>query len=169
MKGIFTCKMTDWDCDLAQKQLILIERSVMFYVEDGLKCNIVGLMNCNSLSSVSTIYFLWEFPFRGNVQFKIIPLEWVSILMGSWDLCCKRFFPPCWVFGEPDPGMRNFLSLSLSRKPYILLETISMQSFWTDSKPLKVWNTASSVSGNTRAEESDSLISSHLSLRLCSR
>lgn len=118
MKGIFTCKMTDWDCDLAQKQLILIERSVMFYVEDGLKCNIVGLMNCNSLSSVSTIYFLWEFPFRGNVQFKIIPLEWVSILMGSWDLCCKRFFPPCWVFGEPDPGMRNFLSLSLSYTLY---------------------------------------------------
>lgn len=58
----------------------------------------------------TSLLLLHVFPFRGNVQFKIIPLEWVFTLMGSWDLCCKRFFPPCWVFGEPDPGMRNFLS-----------------------------------------------------------
>lgn len=55
--------MTDWDCHLTQKSLILIERSdvaVMFYVEDSLKYNIVGLMYCNSLSSVANTSTVFE-------------------------------------------------------------------------------------------------------------
>lgn len=55
MKGIFTCETTD--CHLTQKSLILIERSdvaVIVDVEGSLKCNTVGLMYYNILSSVST-------------------------------------------------------------------------------------------------------------------
>lgn len=96
------------------------------------------------------VCFLWEFSFRGGVQFKIIPLEWVSILTGSWELCCRVFFPPCWVFGEPHPGA---LSPSLPLTPYFLLEAISKQSFWTGSGPvlpMKESDTLSSTSGNAR-------------------
>lgn len=68
------------------------------------------------LNMVNPLYccLLYSSP-QHSIQFKMIPPEWFFILLGSWNLFCK-FFPPCWVFGEPDPRTRNFLLLI----PYFL-------------------------------------------------